>query len=133
MGKHTPGPWKWWYPRGANSPVLVSPPHGLCVVMDTVRKGMTGATLRFAKRSDGMGGVLLNADQYIETDDERRPDFCTVNHPDALLIAAAPDLLVACKAMIAIVGDHQHLLGESQVDDLAQARAAIAKAQGRAE
>jgi hypothetical protein len=62
--------------------------------MDFVRKGMQGGTCRFAvwkgDERENMGGIMRPAHEI---------DVLT--HPDARLIAAAPDLLAACKRYVA--------------------------------
>lgn len=81
---HTPGPWV-WHVGGRGLPLLCTPDRGRLVVMDPCRKGMNGASVRFACW-DGMGageprgrrgGILEDFDS---------------DHPDAVLIASAPTL-----------------------------------------
>ncbi|MBY0261713.1 MAG: hypothetical protein K2Q20_05185 [Phycisphaerales bacterium] len=82
---HTPGPWE-WHMYADGTATLRTPDRGLLTVLDAVRKGMSGATVRVAfwqGITEGvgrgrLGGVMrqLNA-----------------SHPDAELIAAAPRLL----------------------------------------
>jgi hypothetical protein len=81
---HTIGPWYWQ--RGCYGEIrLMSPKNGHCVVMDFVRRGMQGAQPRFSDRGDApLGGILHKAEEL---------DLST--HPDALLIAKAPDLEAA--------------------------------------
>lgn len=81
QAKHTPGPWI-WDDFSNQSPRLMTPDRGKLLIMDFVRKGMRGATARFARRTDNMGGIMEVATmENIHT------------FPDAHLIAAAPDLL----------------------------------------
>jgi hypothetical protein len=80
--KHTLGPWRWREYGGRIE--LVAPHSGTLLVMDFTRKGWSGAQPRFAIRSDSMGGIMRDASDM---------DF--ENHPDARLIAAAPDMLAA--------------------------------------
>jgi hypothetical protein len=81
---HTPGPWYWH--KGSYGEIrLMSPKNGHCVVMDFVRRGMQGAQPRFSDRGDApLGGIMEKAD-----------DLDLTNHPDARLIAKAPDLEAA--------------------------------------
>lgn len=54
--------------------------------------------------------------------------------PDARLIAAAPDLLAACRLLLDTRYSHWHRIadeGEPEPEDMQAARAAIAKAEGR--
>lgn len=82
---YTQSPW-YWKKFGA-SWKLISPKNGLCTVMDFVRQGMQGAQPRFSDRNGkALGGRMIDA---------RNLDLNT--HPDARLIAAAPELLETCK------------------------------------
>ena len=87
--KHTPGLWAWEItPSGEIR--LQTPDRGKLYVMGFVRKGMQGAQPRFSLWGDGprerRGGMMLGF-----------ADAGGDEHPDARLIAAAPDLLAACQ------------------------------------
>ncbi|WP_130617958.1 hypothetical protein [Dyella amyloliquefaciens] len=86
MAKHTAGPWEWR--TNAGRVYLRTVNRGGLYIMDFVRKGMQGAQPRFAvwkgEEREKLGGVMHGADEI----DIRL-------HPDARLIAAAPDLLAS--------------------------------------
>ncbi len=83
--------------------------------MDFVRKGMNGAQPRFQPS----GGVMVNADDLLQfqVGDQSivgmkaakadgsvyRYDIRGIDNADARLIAAAPDLLAACKAAVSVI------------------------------
>ena len=96
---------------------LAAPHGGGTIVMEFVRKGMQGAEPRFAICLDGQprgkrGGVLVGMTELKQK---------KIDHPDALLIAAAPDLLQALQYLLANPG---YAIAEGE------ARFAIAKATG---
>lgn len=118
--KFTPGPWQWSFDATYGRPSLGTPDRGRLIVMDFGRMGMQGATARFAQWegiADGaprerFGGYMMDFTEY-------HGRFGM--HPDARLIAAAPDLFRACQqALYALKGrEHDQFL-----------RDAIAKATG---
>ena len=96
--------------------------------MDFVRFGMSGASPRFRS-----GPVLVRAEQFAEEVKGREHHaewFKAINHPDAQLIAAAPDLLGVLKALVGRVDPETSNAIIFTAADLAEARAAIAKAEG---
>ncbi len=106
MSKHTPGPWK------------VS--HG-CLPGDS---GFSVATANAA----ASGNVKITAECWpctIVSEDHRSELFA-----NAFLIAAAPDLLEACRAMLTCCGSSENWNGETH-EALKLIEAAIAKAEGR--
>lgn len=83
---HTPGPW-YWEKRASGMIRLYTPKNGSCTVMDFGRMGMQSAQPRFSDRGDKpLGGVMIDA-RELDLD----------KHPDAVLIAAAPNLLEVIK------------------------------------
>jgi hypothetical protein len=86
----TPGPWKWfgWYSKGRRNTMTLSTTHsGRVTVMDCTRAGTQGALPRFQSEKNLMGRV----DELGELRDHNGE--YTLTHPDANLIAAAPEML----------------------------------------
>lgn len=118
--KPTPGPWKWHERDNGKDVFLVHPYRGFLTVMDFVRRGMQGGTFRLATwkgdERENMGGIMRPAHEVD-----------VANHPDARLIAASPELLAACEAMVTArsgaVGD--------VIAAMDMAEKAIAKAKGQ--
>lgn len=93
---HTPAPWAWrGYPTHRDSvpkhPYLRSEVSPRYIVMDFVRQGMQGAQPRFIHRNTGAG--------IMRPVSEMGAGWAA--HPDARLIAAAPDLLTTALAALA--------------------------------
>lgn len=139
--KHTPGPWQWEFNAEHRSLHLVGgcPRYDL-TIMDFGRWGMNGATMLL--RDTAHDGLQLLYRVH------ERPDWIApepgrehhkrwhqlLTHPDARLIAAAPDLLEACREIV----DAFDALSPSDPARCSHlrinaARAAIAKAEGGAE
>lgn len=111
---HTPGPWIW-------EGLMQDPEDEVCLLADCLR-------------SESYGGVVLIADESS--------DAVLVRNCDVSLIAAAPDLLEACKALLEargngspyeVVGQDPQTGHPLNAEGLAVVRleAAIAKAEGR--
>lgn len=119
MSTFTPGPWEWFCHPGGDV-YLGTPDRGRLIVMDFVRRGMQGAAPRFAFLEGDerlrMGGLMMP----VSTNDLQA-------HPDARIIAAAPDLLAACKAAL-LKFKHSPLDRASVAADML--REAVAKAEG---
>jgi len=124
MSKHTPGPWAWMQ-RGYGYIDLATPHSGRLIVMDFVRHGMQRAQPRFAVTGDDQprgrrGGLLCTASELIA-----QHPAALLDHPDATLIAAAPDLL---EALTAVLDAHSANTLFNNAGHWEAARAAIAKA-----
>lgn len=113
MAKHTPGPWEWFGTRCGNFHIG-TPDRGHLVVMDFVRLSTQCAQPRFARwegeNRGRFGGVMVKAS-----------DMLVADHPDARLIAAAPDLLAALKGIMD---------APDSIGCMKAAQEAIAKAEG---
>lgn len=100
--KHTPGPWRWEFNAKHRSVQLVGgKPQFDLTIMDFVRWGMGGAAPRFIEPCEALNGLQLmhrvcDRDDWIAPFEGRKhhAHWCAgVTHPDALLMAAAPELL----------------------------------------
>ncbi|MGQ2942962.1 MAG: hypothetical protein ACT6Q7_03050 [Blastomonas fulva] len=133
----TPGPWRWEVNRASKSIKLCGGPPNKgfgrydLTVMEFCRYGMNKAapvfwdwcTERFVgtpHRADALAVTVEGREHHADW-------FADIDHPDARLIAAAPELLDALKEL--------HLKAVVGTDDercaaLNQAWAAIAKAEG---
>jgi hypothetical protein len=136
--KHTQGPWEWVI--GPSGRVRLSTPdRGKLIVMDFARKGMQGAEPRFSCWGDydgfsgtltpvgpreRRGGVLVGLSEMADASDGR------VMHPDALLIAAAPELLAAAERALELIANATGSWAIDGADEMKQLSAAIAKATG---
>ena len=115
--QHTVGPWD-WYMSDRGEAMLATPDRGRLYVMQPVRCGMQGGTVRFSEWGEGprgrRGGVMRDAKEHLRNG--------VLMHPDALLIAAAPDLLAALQRALNVLD------ATGAQDDANAVRAAIAKA-----
>jgi hypothetical protein len=133
--EHTPGPWAWFGNATTNSLYLATTHSGRRFVMDFTRWGFRGAQPRFQAER----GIMIDAKDLLqfEVGDQSvvgveaakkdtsvyRLDVRSIKSGDARLIASAPDLLEALRALL-----------DSDVDkDWAheKAEAALDKAEGR--
>jgi len=141
---HTAGPWRWEINEKHKSMQLVGgvPTFDL-TVMSFERWGMHGAVALMRETEvDGMNIMHRCTDwaQPAEGREHHASWFKVLNHPDARLMAAAPDLLAALEETL------QHAIGwadnsgvdltdpdavmDGVADFVGRARAAIAKATG---
>lgn len=102
--QHTPGPWG-WYSNG-DRPYLATPDRGRLYVMGFERRGMQGAGPRFAHWPGMQGGMergrrggIMESGPYLQDGSL---------HPDARLIAAAPELLAGVCHAESWIGDMPH-------------------------
>lgn len=135
MSKHTPGPWRWEFNAAHKTVDLVGgKPMFDLTVMDFARWGMGHAVPRFRDTSeDGMNLMdrLCDKPEWIAPEQGREHHkkwHQLVTHPDAILMAAAPDLLEACQELIAYC-DKNPPMGDS-LWSVQKIRAAIIKATG---
>lgn len=135
--KFTKGPWRWEYNEKVKRLQLCGGvrPFDL-TVMDFTRCGMQGGTARLRELSEDELNVMYPASKWAEPEKGREHHknwFQLINHADANLIAAAPDLLEALNGMISMYcelinsGDAGYWNPE-EVPEVIAARAAIAKA-----
>lgn len=92
---HCPGPWGWF--GSDKAPVLATHRGGRILVMDFVRSGMNGAAPRFQsnhvmKRADAFPVFEVSPEAQVYSPSIYRRDIVAIRHPDAALIAAAPEL-----------------------------------------
>ncbi len=127
--KHTPGPWVWRVDRTAKTVSLMSSGGGWGdTVVDAVRWGFGGATLRWNRNG------LMYRSQEIAKPYPRRDHHAAwildIDHPDAHLMKAAPDLLAACEKVLMNLDYLRATWGDEGVTrTVADAvRAAVAKA-----
>lgn len=133
--KHTPGPWRWEINRKHKSVQLCGGlPAGTFdkTVLSFERYGMKGAAPVFHNwTEDGWGGAPKRADELAveKAGREHHADwFAVIDHPNAHLMAASPDLLGALKDFVSGYPEDVHYDKDSLVG---RGRAAIAKAEGR--
>lgn len=99
-GTHTPGPWRWELNKASKSVALLGGrPRFDKSVMNFERYGMSHAAPSFNNARLGEEGNLYNemerCDKYgaiVQGREHHKDWFQEINHPDALLIAASPEL-----------------------------------------
>lgn len=130
MSKHTPGPWAWFVNHRSRTCYLATIHGGRHFVLDAVRWGMNQATFRL--QVPPMHGTMFRIETLGTADHNGNVE---VNHPDARLIAAAPDLLTVLERMAKDIEDFNDPEGEFDFTPqagrnmLKEIRKAIAKAE----
>lgn len=122
--KGTQGPWRWeLHEKGKQLNLTGTGDFGNYdnIVMDFERWGMQSAQPRF--NNAGFLESSINFSFVVKDREHHQSWFKGINHPDANLIAAAPDLLEAC---IRLVNDVT--IGSENYEAYNLARAAIKKA-----
>lgn len=95
--KHTPGPWRWEVNHKYKQVSLCGERNFDLKVMDFRRWGMQGGQPRFRDDKHLLWGVN-EFSAAVPGREHHAEWFQTLDHPDARLIAAAPDLLGALKS-----------------------------------
>lgn len=94
--KHTPGPWRWEVNlRSRQIKLCGGKPMFDLTVMDFVRWGMSGSQPRFLSVARPELMILEKAETFAVPAEGREHHsdwFQVLNHPDAKLITAAPDM-----------------------------------------
>lgn len=133
--KHTPGPWAWFGAPDSRGFYLATTHSGRRYVMDFVRMGMNRAQPRFQVNGvmeDGRDLCRFEVAPHVvgveaakkEGSGVYRMDIIGFDHPDARLIAAAPELL---EALTEVRDHYENVIGS---DTFAKIRAVIARATG---
>lgn len=96
--KGTPGPWRWEVNQSLKQIQLLGGiPKFDLIVMDFVRYGMSGAAPRFNNSVQPTNlNLMVRAEEFaypVEGREHHSSWFKNIEHPDAKLIASAPDLL----------------------------------------
>ena len=133
MGRHTAGPWRWELnPKHRQMRLCGGVPRYDLTVMDFVRWGMGGAAPRFREPEPTRLNIMHRAEKWgaVVPGREHHEDwFRAIDHPDARLIEAAPDLLAALTRIIDAY-DFPDTAGVRE--EIEKSREVIRKAKGEA-
>lgn len=103
----TQGPWKWVLNKKCHQiQICGGVPRYDKIVMDFKRYGMGNGAPRFNHELGTDFNVMERADLFasVVTGREHHADwFQSIDHPDAHLIAAAPELLQACVESLSFI------------------------------
>ena len=139
MTAHTKGPWAWFANSRTGQVHLATERRGRVFVMSFSRCGFHGAQPAFQHHKEDCDGSCRGCGVMEPVFKAGYPEDhngeIEIDHPDAILIAAAPDLLDALRELVAEADEpvgweghkHPHSVG------FTMARAAIAKAEGNRE
>jgi hypothetical protein len=100
VAEFTPGPWRWEVNAKSRHVNLCGGKNPFdLIVVDFVRWGMNGAAPRFRTGGDNLNVMKPVTDFAIPVAgrEHHAKWFQDISHPDARLIAAAPDLLAALR------------------------------------
>lgn len=136
--RFTPGPWQWEMNKKTNRVNIVSlarlPRFMHETVMDFVRWGMANAAPRLRKASkERPDSVLMHRIEEfgaVVNGREHHADwFLTIDHPDAHLMVAAPELYEALDSLLS-VNREMHHESDTVFAAVAKGEAALARARG---
>lgn len=99
---HTTGPWRWFGHKTVYDLYLATVDRGRLFVMQFRRWGTQGAQPVFQVHDEKAYGRMTPASALLDFQ-EHNGVILGINHPDARLIAAAPQLLDACKRMRRVI------------------------------
>jgi hypothetical protein len=109
MFNFTPGPWRWEVNETTKTVSLQGgKPKYDCTVMDFVRWGMQSAMPRFVVEPKPYLNIMKPMTDFMKISPGREHHsswFKIIDHPDANLIAASPDLYQALKEVQIYLND----------------------------
>lgn len=137
--KHTPGPWAWF--GGETGFYLATERSGRRYVMGFRRRGMNGAQPTFQSNSImvpaedlatfQVGDRSVRGFKQARSDSSvYRYDVSGIDHPDARLIAAAPDLLGVAREAVAFACAANRTLAGCDPEQAGRWQAILAKVEG---